>query len=132
MPLYRNVKPVLSLSEAANTNQTGQTLAILPENCGTEGDESPTFAVFFDVTQNGGSSSPTTDVRLQTSHDGDTWITVASATQLTANGEVHELVELDKLGPFVRAVSVLGGGAKPNHTVKVVLASCSPFRLIVG
>lgn len=132
MSCYRTTRPVLTLSEAVNTSQTGTTLAILPENCGTEGDDSPSFAVFFDVTQAGGSSSPVTDVHLQTSHNGKHWITLVSSTQLTKDGEVHEFVELEKLGPFIRAITVLGGGGKPNHTANVVLASCSPFRLIAG
>ena len=132
MSLYRNVKTVFTLSEAASADQTGDTLAILPESCSGDGDGTPEFAVFFDATQAGGATSPTTQVHLQTSHDGEAWITVASSTQLTADGEKHELVELDSLGPLVRAITTLGGGTKPNHTAKVVLASCGPFRLIAG
>ena len=74
----------------------------------------------------------TTNAQVQTSHDGVNWVAAVSATQLAANGAVHEFKDIAALGPYVRAVSTLAGGTLPNHTIVVKLASNGPFRLVVA
>ena len=130
MSLYRHISTLLSQTEAANTAKTGSSFVIIADESDGVNDTQQSFKAFFDVTQSGGATSPTTDVHLQTSHDGTNWVNVVSATQLTADGAVHEFKDVSAIGPFVRAVSSLGGGTAPNHTVTVKLASNGPFRLL--
>ena len=129
MSLYRHTRALLAVITAANTDQTGASKVVLPSDGDKVTDQAQTYRVFFDVTQSGGVTAPTTDVKLQTSHDKTNWVAVASSTQLTADGEVHEFADVSALGPYVRAVTELGGATKPNHTAIVVLASDAPFRV---
>lgn len=129
MSIFNNVATLLDQSQATNVAKTGDIYLLLP----VSGDSVPTTAqslrVFFDATLAGGATSPTVDVRLQTSHDKVSWISAVSMTQLTAAIPRHEFVAVAALGPYVRAVTELGGGTLPNHTAKVVLASNGGFSL---
>ena len=40
-----------------------------------------------------------------------------------------EFKEVEALGAYVRAKTTLGGGTKPNHTAKVIVACTHPFTL---
>ncbi len=130
MSLYRHVKTLLHVSDDLAESQTGKTYSVLPSDGDSTSDRSQQWRVFFDVYQDGGSTSPTTDVYLQTSHNGADWITAAQSTQLTADGEIHEFKEVESLGPQVRAVTMLGGSTAPSHNAVVKLASNGPFRLL--
>ncbi len=129
MSIFNNISTLLDVSQATNTAQTGSTYLLLP----VSGDSVPSTAqslrVFFHATLSGGATSPTVDVRLQTSDDKTNWINVTSMTQLTAAIPRHEFVTVSALGPYVRAITELGGGTVPNHTAKVVLASNGGFAL---
>ena len=127
--LFRHIKTLLEVSEAQDTDETGSSYVIAPSASDSVEDHSQAFRVFFDATQANGATSPTTDVHLQTSHDGTNWFTIHSATQLTADGSLHEWEQVTALGPYVRAITTLAGGTNPDHTAKVVLASTSPFSL---
>jgi hypothetical protein len=127
MALFRHLRTLLAVSEATAEAQAGKTYAVLPSDGDGVGDHQQSWRAFIDISQSGGDTSPTTDCELQTSHDGKSWITAAKATQLTEDGEGHELKELSALGPYVRAVTTLGGGSAPNHKVTVKLASTGPF-----
>ncbi|MBL8619185.1 MAG: hypothetical protein JNM72_26470 [Deltaproteobacteria bacterium] len=77
------------------------------------------FAAEFSVTVSGG-SSPTADASVETSWDkGTTWHEVAKMTQLSGAGSKKQLVDIDKLGPMVRA-TVTPGGSTPGNTTGVV------------
>jgi hypothetical protein len=129
MPLFRNVQTVLSMSAASNQDQAGTAYRVVPNEGDQVLDHDQVFQVFFDVTQSGGASSPTTDVSLETSHDGSSWFKLVGATQRTADGTTHEWKAATAVGPWVRATTALGGGTKPNHQVTVKLASSAPFKL---
>ena len=129
MSLHRHTRALLAVTTAVATGQIGSTYVVLPVEGDRVRDHEQSFRVFFDASQQGGATAPTTDVRLETSHDQQNWVNVASATQLTQDGEVHEYKAVQALGPYVRAVTQLGGATKPNHTAVVVLASNAPFRL---
>ena len=129
MSLYRHTRPLLVVSTPTDTGQVGATHVVLPSDGDRVADQAQSYRVFFDATQEGGATGPATDVRLETSHDKQNWVNVASATQLTQDGQVHEFKDVTALGPFVRAVTQLGGATKPNHTAVVVLASNAPFRV---
>ena len=127
--LFRFLRPLLVFTEAGDADQTGTTYKLTPGESDPINDSAQLFKVFIDASQAGGATSPTVDVVIETSHDGQSWVPVASATQLTADGSAHELKDLLALGPFVRARSVLAGGTKPDHTAVVKLASNGDFKL---
>lgn len=129
MALFRNSHILLTVAVASNVAVTGDKKRIVPLDADGVADKDQAFRVFFDLTQEGGADSPTTDAYLETSHDGTSWVQAAKATQLTTNAAGHEFAEVAALGPWVRARTALGGGTPPNHTAKVVLASTAPFRL---
>jgi len=130
MSLHRHTATLLEVTEATSEDQTGSTWAVLPSEGDGVADPSQGFGVFITATQDGGATSPTTDVTVETSVDGDNWVEVASATQLTADGTQTEMDTIDNLGPYVRATTTLGGGTAPDHTVSVVLTSDAPFKLV--
>lgn len=130
MSLHRHAAPLLAVASAVATGQVGSTFVVLPADGDRLSDKDQSFRAFFHATQAGGATSPTTDVRLETSDDKTNWVPVVSATQLAQDGSVHEFKDITALGPFVRAVTVLAGATKPNHTARVVLVSNGPFRLV--
>lgn len=130
MGLYRHLQTLLAVTTPTNQAQTGTGYLILPTESLTDESEHD-FRAFFDASQTGGATSPTTDVYVQTSHDGINWINVGNMTQLTTTAERHEFISIGNLGPYVRAMSVLAGGTLPSHAATVRLASDRPFRLKV-
>ena len=130
MSAHRHTATLLDVSEATATAQTGSTYSVVPADGDGQADSAQGFRAFLFATQSGGATSPTTDVKVETSPDGTNWIEVASITQLTADGSKGELDAITALGPNVRARTLLAGGTAPNHTAKVVLASNGPFRLL--
>lgn len=129
MSLHRHTATLLAVTEAVALGQIGATYVVLPADGDNVADKDQSFRVFFHATQANGAASPTTDVRLETSGDKTNWIPVANATQLAQDGQVHEFKDVTALGPYVRAVTQLGGGTKPDHTATVQLVSNGPFRL---
>ena len=125
MAVFKFKKTLLSVSEEVNTAQQGFSRVLLegPQ----EGELA--FKVWFDLTQSGGATSPTTKAVLQTSHDGEKWADVVESTELTADGALSEWKGVADVGPYVRAVTVLGGATLPNHTADVYLLSHNPFKL---
>ncbi len=125
MAVYKFKKPLLTVTVAVNTAQEGDAKVMLE---GAEEGELA-FKVWFDLTQAGGATSPTMKAVLQTSHDGTKWADVVESTQLTADGALSEWKPVADLGPYVRAVTVLGGATLPDHTAAVYLMSHNPFKL---
>ena len=129
MSIYRNVHTLLEVTTGTDQAQTGTHYAVLPLDGDKLGDAQQGWYAFFDVTQSGGATGPSTDAILETSHDGQNWIEVVKATQLMADSETHEFTAIAALGPYVRAVTAVGGTTPPTHTAIVKLASNGPFRL---
>lgn len=73
-----------------------------------------TARVLLDVTARSG-TTPTLDVVIQTSHDGTTWRTAHTFTQVTAVGQQRVSVPIDR---FVRAAWTVGG-TTPNFTFSI-------------
>ena len=132
MPLFHAQATLLQTEESSAEDQTGTTYVLLPDGGDSVPDHSQEYRVWFLITQIGGASSPTTDCILETSPDGDTWVTVASATQLTADGSIGEWKEIAALGSQIRVRTVLGGGTPPEHTATVILASTGGMRLLTA
>lgn len=85
--------------------------------------ESSTLVLTLAATAKTG-TSPTLDVKLQTSHDGgSTWVDVTSAafTQLTSGTSLPstETKVFTHLGALCRLVSTIGGSATPGWTYSV-------------
>jgi len=129
MSIYRHVATLLEVTTGTDQAQTGSSYAVLPVDGDRMTDAQQGWRVFFDATQSGGATSPTTDVLLETSHDGTNWVEITRATQLTADGETHNFAVVSALGPYVRASTLVAGGTAPTHTATVKLASNGPFRL---
>ncbi len=88
------------------------------------------FAAEFSVTVAGG-SSPTADASVETSWDkGTTWHEVAKMTQLSGAGSKKQLVDIDKLGPMVRA-TITPGGSTPGNTTGVVRLLTSALLSVI-
>ena len=132
MPLFHAQATLLQTEESSAEDQTGTTYVLLADGGDSVPDHSQEYRVWFLITQIGGASSPTTDCILETSPDGDTWVTAASATQLTADGSVGEWKEIAALGSQIRVRTVLGGGTPPEHTATVILASTGGMRLLTA
>jgi len=129
MSIFRNVVTLLEVSTGTDQAQTGTSYAVLPQDGDRLNDAEQGWYAFFDAAQSGGATSPTTDVVLETSHDGQNWVEVVKATQLAQDGEIHEFTAVTALGPYVRAITAVGGATAPTHTATVKLASNGPFRL---
>lgn len=129
MPLFRYTQTLLLVAIATAENQTGSAKKPVPSDGDVIEDSSQGWRVFFDIEQSGGAESPTTEVFVETSHDKSNWARVLTATKLTADGVLHEVKDAPTLGPWLRATSVLGGGTRPNHKIRVTLASTAPFKL---
>lgn len=130
MNLYKNMAVLLLVSTAVATDQTGDTFRI--ETSGEDGvhDHEQDFQVYFKATQEGGASSPTSQIKIQTSPDGESWVDGVESTELTTDGSKVETKGSTVLPllKYVRAVTTLGGGTKPNHTCEVRIVSTAPFR----
>lgn len=128
--LYRHHADLLDQSTDTNQGVVGNTYRVQPIDADHVKDTEQEYRVLLFAQQTGGATSPTTDVRLETSVDKARWVNVAAATQLTQDGSVTEIKSPTALGPFVRAVTQLGGGTKPNHKAKVTLLSNAPFKVV--
>lgn len=130
MSVHRHKATLLEVADPTATAQTGSSYTVVPADGDGVSDAGQTFRVFLIASQSGGATSPTTVVKLETSPDRSTWIEAATSTQLAADGAVAEFKSIAALGPYVRVRTLLAGGTLPNHTVKVVLVSDAPFRIL--
>lgn len=126
MALYNRTHTLLQIGTATDTDQTSHIFAIVPQNAGEY-----SFRVFVDLEQSGGEGTPTSEVRVETSHDGNGWIPVITPVSLNEAGEAHEFEKIEALGPLVRARTVLGGTTKPSHTATVKLVANADFAMKV-
>ena len=117
------------MSQDANTAQTGATYRILADQIDEVENPQQGFRVYFRNVQSGGATSPVSQVKLQTSYDGTNFFDVVSSTQLTADSNKAELADIVVIGPYVRAVTVVGGATAPNHRAACLLVSNARFAL---
>jgi hypothetical protein len=85
--------------------------------------EANTLVVTLAATAKTG-TSPTLDVKLQTSEDGSTWVDVASATftQITSGTSLPstETKIFNHIGSYCKFVSTIGGSATPGFTYSLL------------
>ena len=130
MKFYKNMATLLAVSTAVATDQTGTTYRIETNSEDGIPDTEQDFQFYFYGSQSGGASSPTSQIKIQTSPDNENWADLVESTQLTADGDLAETKSHATLPllKFVRAVTVLGGGTNPNHTCEVRIVSNGSFR----
>ena len=78
-------KPILKMAETAAVAQTGSPYRLNGVGADEVATPSQSLRVLFRNEQSGGATSPTSQVKLQTSYNKVDWIDVASSTQLTAD-----------------------------------------------
>lgn len=113
----RSVALLTIASTAAGTaTQTGAK-SVSTHSGDDQSNAQQAFAAEFNVTVGSGGISPSADASVETSWDkGTTWHTVASMTQQSGAGTKKQLVDIEHLGPDVRAVIKPGGStAAPTH-----------------
>lgn len=132
MRLHRNFAKILNVG-TTNQDATGSIYEVVPASEDPTQDGDHGFQVYFSLSQSGGATSPTVQAKLQTSLDKTTWIDVVMSTVLNQDGPKVETKDAASaavpLLTYVRAVTVLAGGTKPNHTADVALIASAPFRV---
>ena len=130
MKFYKTMATLLAVSTAVATDQTGTTSRIETNSEDGIPDTEQDFQFYFYGSQSGGASSPTSQIKIQTSPDNENWADLVESTQITADGDLAETKSHATLPllKFVRAVTVLGGGTNPNHTCEVRIVSNGSFR----
>ena len=132
MRLHRNIATLLTVGPT-NQDVSGNIYEIVPASEDSTQDGDHGFQVYFSLNQSGGATSPTVQAKLQTSLDKTNWIDVVMSTVLNQDGPKVETKDATSaavpLLTFVRAVTVLAGGTKPNHTADVALIASAPFRV---
>ena len=119
MAFYNRAVTLLALISAATTEQTGTGKTLATSTGDEQSNAQQLFTAEFSVTVTGG-TSPLTDASVETSWDkGVTWHEIAKMTQLSGAGTKKQLVDIDHLGPMVRA-KIKPGGTAAGSTVGVV------------
>lgn len=131
MKLYKHMATLLSITTAVATSTTGATYRLETSTEDGVRDHEQEYQVYFYALQAGGASSPTSQIKLQTSPDNSVWHDVVTSTELTADSTEAETKDVSTapLLKYVRAVTVLGGGTNPNHVGECRLVSNGSFRL---
>lgn len=122
MALIRDTLILMSASgQTASTDGTSYQLS--PSGVPADAE----WGVWFSGVNNSG--TPTLDMKVQHSPDGVLWVDLVSATQLTTT-DAAEYVEITTdFGPYVRAVSTLGG-TTPDYDVTVKLTSTAEIQTV--
>lgn len=105
---------------------TGPTYRI---NNGNPGPASQLIQAQFNVSQIDGVGAGTVDAEVQGSWDNATWTTLASMTQLTAEGSVAELQEIASAAPYLR-VKVTPGGDATFHAAHIAIISTNGITAV--
>ena len=130
MKLYKNMAVLLRVATAVSDDQVGDTYRVETSSEDGVHDHDQDYQFYFKATQSGGASSPTSQIKVQTSPDGENWVDLVESTELTAEGTKVETKSTTTLPllKFVRAITSLGGGTKPHLACEVRLVSTAPFR----
>lgn len=133
MKLHRNSFKLLAVTgKGVNTDQQGRAYRIHPSDEDPRQDGDQAFQLHAVVSQEGGAGNPGTKVKLQTSIDKVHWVDVIETAKLSANGTVAVSKDTNAasstLLTWIRAVTVVVGTTKPNHTASVWLTSDASFR----
>jgi hypothetical protein len=142
MKLHRNTFKLLTVSgDAVNTDQVGPPYRVQPSAEDGLPDTQQDFQLHavLTLTKVGTTTEEGEDrerthqsvrVKLQTSLDKVNWLDVVETAKLQDNGTraFSKSAQNATLLTWVRAVTVLTGALKPNHTGGVWLVSDGPFR----
>lgn len=119
---------LLSLSVAANANQTGHVMMLVPST-----DASQTFRLHTVLTQSetgvSDSNNPiTVSTVIEHSPDNVNWMEMVPGVTTNANGSLSQFLAIASLMKYVRVKTVLTGAMKPFHTVQISLLSNRRFE----
>ena len=118
--LMRSQTDLLSVTAGVTVTQAGTAFLLKPAADNVP-DYRHVFAVVFQSTGSGMSTTPSITPSLETSWDNTNWVTVATGTALVADGSLTEHKAVSgNLGPYVRAVSTIAGIATYTGTVKLI------------
>ncbi len=119
MAFFPRSVALLAVAVGFTTKNTGVAKGVRTSGADDQHNAEQVFAAEFSVTVTGG-TSPRADASVETSWDkGTTWHEVAKMTQLSGAGTKKQLVDVEHLGPLVRAV-ITPGGSTPGSTTGVV------------
>lgn len=125
--LHRHFIRLLNFETPINSDQTGPSHLLRTNEQDAMPDASQEWGCWVEVEQSNGASSPTVSVKLQGSVDGNSWIDLGTAVNTSTTEKKVSWQKLTAVLSRVRAVTVLGGGTKPDHKVKVMLTSTGTF-----
>ena len=126
MGLFRHKKQILTQASATADDITGGAYLVRDSQADDVRSSSQGWAAVLQGTM-AGSSSPTIDGVVQGSWDGGTtWGTIASFTQVTAAGAIHEVKQIPFPAPQMRMKVTSGGDA--TFTGKGFLVSDGGFN----
>ena len=87
--------------------------------------DAESLAFFLYASKKAG-TSPTLDVKIQTSPDNSNWVdtgvTFTQVTTSTASTEV-KMLSTNGLCPYIRAVCTIGGTGTPSYSMKVMASA---------
>ena len=119
MAFFPRSVALATVATGVTTKYTGTPKGVRTSDADNQHNAEQAFAAEFSVTVTGG-TSPTADASVETSWDkGTTWHEVAKMTQLSGAGTKKQLVDIEHLGPLVRAV-ITPGGSTPGSTTGAV------------
>ena len=119
MAFFPRSVALATVATGVTTKYTGTSKGVRTSDADNQHHAEQAFAAEFSVTVTGG-TSPTADASVETSWDkGTTWHEVAKMTQLSGAGTKKQLVDIEHLGPLVRAV-ITPGGSTPGSTTGAV------------
>lgn len=104
---------------------------VLPEQGDRVSDALQEFKFVSSLTMAGGAGSPTAQVVIQGSVDGQSWIDLATGTSRTADGTYKEVLDnsSNAILPYIRGRFALGGSTAPNVSGVIDIISTAPFTL---
>ena len=124
MAFFPRSLALLAIATGVTVKNTGVSKSVRTSGADDQHNAEQAFAAEFSVTVAAGGTSPTADASVETSWDkGVTWHEVAKMTQLSGAGSKKQLVDIEHLGPLVRAVITPGGSTAGSTTGAVRLLS---------
>lgn len=125
--LHRHHIVLMSFDTPQNSDQTGPVHLLRTNEQDGLSDASQEWGLMVDVEQSNGASSPTISVKLQGSMNGSSWVDLGTAVNTSTTERKVTWQKLSYVLSHVRAITVLGGGTKPDCKLKVLLTSNGAF-----
>ena len=119
--LYRHHRPLLDAASGLFETTEGTRYQLRPRTSDALEDHLQSFAVVFEPGESDGNAVPA----VQTSWDGENWLTVASSTGKSAG---QSTMKVSVLGRYVRAAVTIGESGAFGGVIRLI--SDASFRLV--